>query len=166
MKHGATVQATEGTRRGHGLLEAYLAAIYRIDTHPPTDLRIGCVNAPPAMPAAAAAWAGGVFMTACNPHSRLLRPAANARRMRALIRTLASMNRPWLAGRAIDPAGHWPDEASLWIPGLGPAEGQLLARRFGQNAFVWCDGDGAAHLCRVARSAAVTTRLRPPCFAR
>lgn len=131
------------------LLKAYLGTIYRIDTKPPTDLHIGQTSALPA--GLAAVQAGGVFLTACNPHSRKLRPAANARRMRALRRILAIMGQPCLTGRAIDPAGLWPDEPSLWVAGLDRARGGLLARRFGQNAFVWCDAAGTAHLHWAAR---------------
>ena len=121
---------------------AYRAAHYRIDIDPPLVLRIGAAH--PALPALFPH--GGVFLTACNPRSRRLRPTANARRLRALRRTVERLGRAWLPGRGLDPLGLWPDEPSLWIPDLPPDEGLRLARRFGQNALVWCGPDAVARL--------------------
>ena len=124
------------------LAQAYRAAHYRIDTDPPIVLRIGQVH-----PALRHRFPqGGVFLTACNPRSRRLRPAANARRMRALRRALASLGQDGLPGCGLDPQGRWPDEPSLWIPGLPVEAGLGLARRFGQNALVCCGPDGIARL--------------------
>jgi hypothetical protein len=129
-----------------GLAQAYHQAIYRIETDPPVDLRIG--QSTRGLPGVVRAGLppDGVFLTACNPRSRRLRPAANARRLRALQRAVRALGHPWLPGRGIDPQGLWPDEPSLWIPGLPLAEGCRLARRFGQHALVWCDALGMAHL--------------------
>lgn len=141
------------------LARAYRAAIYQIDTHPPVVLRIGQPHAAlPALRARPASGrqprprtsqrrpASGVFLTACNPRSQRLRPTLNARRMRALQRLLARRGLGWLPGRGRDPAGHWPDEPSLWIPGLALSAGLRLARRFGQHALVWCGPDTVAQL--------------------
>ncbi len=124
------------------LAQAYRTAHYRIDTDPPLVLRIG--EAHPALPALFPQ--GGVFLTACNPRSRRLRPAANARRLRALRRAVERLGRAWLPGRGLDPQGLWPDEPGLWIPGLPLDEGLRLARRFGQNALVRCGPDAVARL--------------------
>lgn len=128
------------------LTEAYQAAHYRIDADPPIVLRIG--QAQPAlrslMPSGSET--GGIFLTACNPYSRRLRPAANARRLRALRRAVERLGHAWLPGRGLDPLGQWPDEPSLWIPGLPLDEGLRLARRFGQNALVRCGPDTVARL--------------------
>ncbi|WP_368640625.1 DUF3293 domain-containing protein [Castellaniella ginsengisoli] len=130
------------TPGGHPLDAAYRAAHYRIETAPPLILRIGQAH-----PALAARFPhGGVFLTACNPRSRRLRPAANARRMRALCRAVERAGHAWLPGRGLDPHGSWPDEPSLWMPGLPLESGLRLARRFGQNALVWCGPDTVARL--------------------
>ncbi|CAM5212411.1 hypothetical protein CDEN61S_03281 [Castellaniella denitrificans] len=132
------------------LARAYRAAHYRIDTDPPLVLRIGQTH-----PALRTLFPrGGVFLTACNPRSRRLRPAANARRMRALRRAVERSGLAWLPGRGLDPAGLWPDEPSLWIPALSPDEGLRLARRFGQNALVWCGPDAVARLAWASPPAA------------
>lgn len=127
------------------LAQAYRAALYRIDIEPPLVLRIG--EAHPALHAQFPR--GGVFLTACNPRSRRLRPAANARRLRALQRAVERLGHAWLPGRGMDPRGSWPEEPSLWIPGLSRDAGLQLARRFGQNALVWCGPDTVAHLAWV-----------------
>ncbi|MFC4299226.1 DUF3293 domain-containing protein [Castellaniella hirudinis] len=134
------------------LTEAYRAALYCIDTDPPVVLRIG--RPQPAlrslMPSGGEA--GGLFLTACNPRSRRLRPAANARRLRALRRAVEGLGYAWRPGRGLDPLGLWPDEPSLWVPGLPLDAGLRLARRFGQNALVQCGPDTVARLVWTSRT--------------
>lgn len=134
------------TTGGHPLEAAYRAAHYRIDTEPPLVLRIG--EAHPALRVLFPQ--GGIFLTACNPRSRRLRPAANDRRLRALRRSVARQGLAWLPGRGLDPRGLWPDEPGLWIPGLPLYEGLRLARRFGQNALVRCGPDAVAQLAWIS----------------
>lgn len=143
------------------LTRAYRQALYRIDAATPVVLRIGATH--PELKALAATlgqpeW--GTFLSASNPHSRILRPAANNRRLRALQRMLKTSGHVWLPGRGLDPSGSWPEEPSLWIPGLTEAAAHALALRFGQNAFVWCDGQTVAHLVWTAR---IQDSLHPFC---
>ncbi|WP_291774415.1 DUF3293 domain-containing protein [Castellaniella sp.] len=130
-----------------GLAQAYRHALYRIDTPTPIVLRIGATH--PELKVLAATlgqpeW--GAFLSASNPHSRILRPAANNRRLAALQRALKSSGHLWLPGQGLDPLGQWPAEPSLWIAGLTEADARTLALRFRQNAFVWCDAHTVAHL--------------------
>lgn len=142
------------TPGGHFLDAAYRAAHYRIETAPPILLRIGHAH-----PALAALFPhGGVFLTACNPRSRRLRPAANARRLRALRRAVERAGHAWLPGRGLDPQGMWPDEPGLWIPGLTPDTGLRLARRFGQYALVWCGPDTVARLAWTSENCTAQSR--------
>jgi hypothetical protein len=134
----------------YALAHAYRNARYRIDAPDPVFLRLDAPNPGLRGLAGNGVSLAGVFLTACNPHSRRLRPAANIRRMRALRRAVTRLGRAWHPGRALDPLGDWPEEPSLWIPGLPLAEGHALARRFGQNAFIACDDEGVARLVWVA----------------
>ncbi|MBV2179608.1 MAG: DUF3293 domain-containing protein [Castellaniella sp.] len=136
------------------LAQAYRDAIYRIDSVPPLTLRIGWADPDLEMLHQRHSCVCSVFLTACNPRSRRLRPAANARRMRALQRMLSLEGRAWLPGRGIDPLGQWPKEPSVWVPGLPLPEALNLARRFRQNALVWCTTAGVAHLIWVSRGPA------------
>ena len=133
---------TDKPHDGTALDAAYRAAHYRIDVDPPLVLHIGEPH--PALPSRFPA--GGVFVTACNPRSRRLRPVANARRMRALCRAVERLGHAWLPGCGLDPQGQWPDEPSLWVPALSCAAGQRLAHQFGQNALVYCGPDGVPRL--------------------
>lgn len=140
--------------------QAYLRAIYMIDAADPLTLRVGCrCMGLERLAASQQSGPGGAFLTACNPRSRRLRPAANARRMRALERTLARDGYTWLPGRGLDPDDLWPEEPSLWVPGLPIRLGQALARRFGQNAFLWCDGQSQVHLIWTPHSGQTSTLL-------
>jgi hypothetical protein len=129
------------------LAQAYHAALYRIDTPTPILLRIGAAH--PELKTLARALqqpAWGAFLSASNPRSRILRPAANDRRLKALQRVLKQARYSWVPGRGLDPFGQWPEEPSLWVPGLPKSVAHALALRFGQNAFVWCDEHTVAHL--------------------
>ncbi|HEX7385803.1 MAG TPA: DUF3293 domain-containing protein [Castellaniella sp.] len=134
---------------GSTLEQAYRQAIYRIDGHPPRDLVLDGFKPVPG--ATTGSNAEGIFITACNPRSRRLRPSVNARRLRALQRAVQWMGYTCLAARALDPQGLWPEEPSFWVPRLPLARGHELARRFGQNAFVACDARGVARLMWVVR---------------
>ncbi|MGB6006765.1 DUF3293 domain-containing protein [Castellaniella sp.] len=141
--HDADAPAPPAAR---ALVQAYRNALYRIDTIPPLFIRIGRAHPELASLHQQHRCRRSLILTACNPLSRRLRPAANARRMRALRQAIGALGFPSLPAAGLDPQGVWPDEASLWIPGLPPAAGLLLARRFGQNALVECPEDTVARL--------------------
>lgn len=76
------------------------------------------------------------FVTAHNPGSQRLSSRENARRHAGLLRELAAAGRAVIDAVACDPQGTWPDEASLFVPGLSHAAARSLGRRWGQNAVV------------------------------
>lgn len=120
------------------LAGAYQNALYRIDTVPALTLRIGQTHPDLLSLQHSYGCKSSLILTACNPRSRRVRPAANERRMRALRRALDALGYRYLPAIGLDQQGRWPDEASLWVPGLPLAQGLALARRFRQNALVWC----------------------------
>jgi hypothetical protein len=125
------------------LLDAYLRAVYvRGDARGP--LVIGGVFQPP--PRAGRVHA---LLTACNPGSRLLPAAENARRMAALRQQLRERNIAFEPATAEAPDGAWHEE-SLWLDGVALATADELAREFRQNAFVCVDARGQVRL-RVLR---------------
>lgn len=128
------------------LAEAYLNALYRIDAAPALLIRIGQAHPELGQLHLHHHCRHSLILTACNPRSRRLRPAANARRMRALRQAIDALGFPGLPAMGLDPQGIWPDEASLWVPGLPLASGLILARSFGQNALVECPEDTVARL--------------------
>ncbi|WP_417251873.1 DUF3293 domain-containing protein [Castellaniella sp.] len=86
------------------------------------------------------------ILTPCNPHSRRLRPAANLRRLAALRHRLDILSATVLPTHNTDPTGQWPDEPGFWIAGLPPHTIRMLAKSFGQNAWVLCPADTIAQL--------------------
>ncbi|HET8596605.1 MAG TPA: DUF3293 domain-containing protein [Castellaniella sp.] len=128
---------------------AYRDAVYRIDTDPPLTVRIGQASPGIAALHHAHQCTESLFISACNPRSRRLRPAGNARRTRALRRALERLGRAWLPARGMDPDGQWPDEPGFWIAAMPLDEGLRLARRFGQNAIVRWPGDTVGQLAWV-----------------
>lgn len=123
--------------------DAYRRAIYRICTQPALVLKIGAVNP---MLKELTGSTEGVLITACNPRSRRLRPASNARRTHALQRAIERLGQQPIAATSEDPQAVWPQEAGYWIPDALLAAGLQLARQFQQNAIIWCDRTSTAHL--------------------
>ncbi|MDN5844335.1 MAG: DUF3293 domain-containing protein [Alcaligenaceae bacterium] len=78
------------------------------------------------------------YLTACNPYSRLLEAADNARRQAALGRASQRRGIILIDGSSRDPSGQWPAEAGILALGLGRHAACRLAARFGQNAIVYC----------------------------
>lgn len=122
---------------GDGDIErAYRAARYCVDDPPARfTLRIGEHCAPLQVllrEQRVSAWA---YVTACNPHSRLLAVDENAVRQRALLERVHASGWPALAGCAMADNGDW-QEPSLLILGIAETDARALGRDFGQNAIV------------------------------
>lgn len=127
-------------------LANYRAAIYRIDTTPPVEMRIGERNAHAAALITQHDATSAVFVTAFNPYSRRLTPERNAQRLRALGEVIASAGLVALPGAGIDPKGEWLAEASFFVPGASRDLADAWLTRFEQNALVWIDRDGVPDL--------------------
>lgn len=138
MRRCPVPDSVHRTRAPAGLAQAYQDALYRIDAIPAITICIGQTHPELIRLHQQHHCCHSLILTACNPRSRRLRPAANARRMRALQQAITALGFPSLPAMGLDPQGIWPDEASLWIPGLPRPTGVMLARRFRQNALVEC----------------------------
>ena len=99
------------------------------------DARIGIRNAELDRLLAAEGAASGVFITAMNPRSEPCGPAANA----AANQRLAEALQLWkaLPHDGIAPDDSW-TETGFFVLDLPRGEAIALARRFEQNAIVWC----------------------------
>lgn len=100
------------------------------------DARIGAPNPELDRLLAAEDAASGVFITAMNPGSEARGAAENASANQALAEAL----RLWkaLPHDGIAPDNSWL-ETGFFALDLPRAEAVALARRFGQNAIVWCE---------------------------
>jgi hypothetical protein len=120
------------------------------DGAPPLLLRVGAFHPGLADLFRASGVASGAFITACNPHSRLLEAAQNSARQAALRRLLTLRGWPFLQGIGQHPAGRWPGEASFLVLGISCAAARSLGQEFEQNAILWCGSDAVPQLLLLA----------------
>jgi hypothetical protein len=96
--------------------------------------------------------ASAVIITAFNPAGLRREREANLLAQRGLEQRLRQQGLgPGLPTLHLDPAGHWPAEEGLLVPGLGLRDGLALAADFGQNAIVFTRQDGVPVLAATAR---------------
>lgn len=87
-----------------------------------------------------------IVITACNPYSTTLAPAANALRQQWLQHELARAGIATLPAEGHDPTGRWPTEPGLLAFDTSPAFDDILLRRFEQHALVAITRGQPAHL--------------------
>lgn len=122
------------------LISSYLATQYQvwIDASP-VILQIGCQSAPLAALLQATGARNAVYVTACNPASKLTSPEKNQSAMAKLYEKLTRYSNHIYRGTSIDPIGEWPAEESLLALGIDLPIAREIGDEFGQNAIVWTD---------------------------
>lgn len=128
------------------ILQAYRLARYRVDAEPPFILRVGEVSAPLLAQHQQAGVNCSAFITAFNPYGSLLPPDDNMKRQQALMALLEARGLACIKGLGEDPGGQWDGEDSVLVLGLKRFDSAVLGHCFEQNAVVWNDQDGCAHL--------------------
>ncbi|MFA5522307.1 MAG: DUF3293 domain-containing protein [Castellaniella sp.] len=90
------------------------------------------------------------YITACNPHSRLLTAAENRCRQLVLESDLRQAGHAFLRGigrhPGQNPGNDWPGEDSVLVLGLTREEAAALGRRHEQNAILWSGPDAVMQL--------------------
>ncbi|KDR30616.1 nitrile hydratase accessory protein [Caballeronia zhejiangensis] len=127
-------------------LDAYRAAIYRIEAQPDIDMKIGVGNRDVVALLEKHGVASAVFVTAFNPFGHVLTPQENALRQRALIERVGQMGLQALPGAGVDPQHVWVAEASLFALGATRDTANTLMTQFAQNAVVYVDRAGVPEL--------------------
>ena len=127
-------------------LLAYLACRYEVHARRAFVLRIGQYSPALAALYARQGCACAAFLSAGNPRGRLATDARNARATRRLRRLLEGRGQRWIAGFGRDPAGVWPGEASVLVPGMALDAAIGLGRWFAQNAVLWVPADACPRL--------------------
>lgn len=130
------------------MLAAYRRAEYVV-FRPRVVIRVGEANAE--LDALIGGAGRAAFLTAANPGSEPRSEEENRHRDKALRQALDEARRSYLEGKGGDPDGGWPAEPSLLVLGIARDQAIELARRFGQNAFVWCEPGRAAELVIVPK---------------
>jgi predicted nucleic acid-binding protein len=134
-------------------LPAALEAAYRqahyVVFEPPILIRIGERNA--ALDELIGRSGSAAFVTAANPGSERRSEAENLRLVEALEASLKASCHRYFEGEGRDAQGAWPAEPSFLVLGIARAEAIQLARRFAQNALVWCEAGKPPELVVAAR---------------
>jgi len=130
------------------LIAAYRAAEYAVP-QAGIVMRIGAPD--PALDRLIAAKGGAAFLTAANPGSQRRTDEENRLLLGELRCALDAAGYGYMDGEGRDPSGDWPAERSLFVLDIARAAAAKLARRFGQNAFVWCTPGAAPELVVVAK---------------
>jgi hypothetical protein len=86
-------------------------------------------------------------LTAWNPGPRRLGAAENRRRQEALRQQLLVRGYRLFSGENHADAKNWPIEETFFVPMLAQTAACELARRYGQNAFLWGAQGKVARLC-------------------
>lgn len=102
------------------------------------------------------------ILTAWNPESLRLSRRENDARQRQLLDVLHSAGYETLAAEGRDPAGAWPPEPSLFVPGITKKQARALGRQFGQLAVLVGHRGSAA---RLVASGLPPDRPQPDTFA-
>jgi hypothetical protein len=87
-----------------------------------------------------------VFVTAWNPHSRVLGRALNHQRQCRLEMQLGTMGLPYLRGEGRGEVGDWPPERSALVLGVTRERAKAIGRLWQQNAIVFVRFGRAAQL--------------------
>jgi hypothetical protein len=64
-----------------------------------------------------------------------------------LIADIQALGLKWIAGEGADESNRWPSEPSVLVLGISHQNTELLAEKYGQNAYLWIEGhDGLVNL--------------------
>lgn len=86
------------------------------------------------------------YLTACNPHGRLLDAAENGHRMQSLREALRQKGWQWAEGFGQDPQDQWPGEASVLVWGMDRPMALAWGTQWQQNAVLFCGVDAVPEL--------------------
>jgi predicted nucleic acid-binding protein len=124
------------------LIDAYRRAEYAV-REPPLVIRIGEPN--PALDELLRDARAAAFLTAANPRSEPRSDEENRGRLAELRQALDERQWRYLEGEGRKPGGAW-QEPSFLVLGIAREAASELARRFEQNAFIWCEAGKAPEL--------------------
>ena len=132
------------------LIEAYLAAHYRVDAELPFTLRVGVFSKPLALLFQRHQCDCAAYLTACNPFGQDVGQIENAERQAELGQELRGRSLRFIDGMGLDSQSEetqkWPGEASFLVLGLSLEASRALGRKHEQNALIWCSKDAVPQL--------------------
>ena len=120
------------------LIKAYRQAEYEVQANPQHYiLRIGEVNHALVEQMKKEQVTTAAYLTAFNPYGQQIGLEENQRAQKQLLVDLDLLSIHYLQGQGRDAAGVWPSEPSVLALGITLQDAEILADRYGQNAFVW-----------------------------
>lgn len=134
------------TRIDPRLIQAYRETEYRVHGGGGFVLRIDQPSAALADAHAVHGVACSAFITACNPRSKDVGAAANARLHAALRQALQRRGLSFWEGTGQHPVDDWPGEPSHLVFGLTLDAARAMGRALKQNACVWSGPDAVPRL--------------------
>ena len=121
----------------------YLDTDYFVSDDPPLLLRVGEKNGDAQILLASFSVTSAAFLTAWNPGSEQLPDDVNDDRQSQMLSDIEKLRLNYLVGYG--DRKDW-REYSYLVLGISADEATLLARKFGQNAYVWIDAGGVPEL--------------------
>ena len=128
------------------LVEAYRQTEYWVGTPVPSRWLIGQTHPEWVKWQADQGVSCATWLTAHNPASRQQSTDANDQAHRRLCQALDEAGWRWLSAWAQHPSNDWPIERGAMVWGMDWDTARDWGARFGQNAVVWMDATGTAHL--------------------
>lgn len=120
------------------LIKAYRQAHYVVELpNSPIVIRVGQVTPGLSKLMANENVTTAAFLTAFNPYSEEFNHIDNELAQQQLISDLSALKVSVIHGEGRDANGNWPAELSLLALGISLQDAEILADRYGQNAFVW-----------------------------
>lgn len=136
------------------LIAAYRMTDYCVEADPPFVLRVGQRSAELDRLMLLHGVDCAAWVTAWNPFSRRASDEDNRVAQEQLERRLRDDGCTLIRGEARDPAGRWPGEPSVLVPGLARRRAVDIGRTCRQHAVLWARRGAAVELVLVAAGCA------------
>lgn len=128
------------------LIHAYRETEYRVLGVYAMVLRPNVFSPELAMLHQVAAVDCSAFITAYNARSQPTGESINRQQQARLAEVLSARGLSTIDAMGVHPAGSWPGEPSLLVPGMSLEEARRVGVQFDQNAIVWSGADARPRL--------------------
>lgn len=128
------------------LIKLYLHTDYRVETREPFVMKVDVPSDPLAQLYRQYKCDCAAFLTACNPYSRPLDDAENEARQTELAQELTGRSLKFINALGSDNSGKCPGEPSFLVFGLSLETAKDIAKKYEQNAILWCGKDAVPQL--------------------
>lgn len=128
------------------LVQAYRNTTYAVGVATPFAVYVGQASGTLRSLMAQHQCQSAAYITACNPSGRCLTDGQNAWRQAALAEYLRRSGYVFFSGQGKGADAYWKAEPSFLVLGIPLQMAKALARRWRQNAILWCGADAVPQL--------------------